>query len=242
MIIERIKRKIDPGMYIVPKTTPIIYFGNYDAAKACTISLNPSNKELVDNSDRLLDEKNAERLCSRKKLNRSDNEELNDDEVKTVLRYCTDYFKIRPLKAWFDPFNHFIERYGNYSYYNDTCVHLDLVQWATYEKWSKVPITIAHKHLNNDLPVLKYLLTKDFELMFLNGTTAVENVSDCLNITLKETSTIFKNTNNVDRKLIIYHGKYNNIEIVGWNLYLQAAAVGGYENKNILCDIIKKNT
>jgi hypothetical protein len=57
MILERIKRKIDPGMYIVPQSTPIIYFGNYDAAKACTISLNPSNKEFVDDSKILLDKK-----------------------------------------------------------------------------------------------------------------------------------------------------------------------------------------
>jgi hypothetical protein len=118
---------------------------------------------------------------------------------------------------------------------------LDLVQWAT-EKWSKVPITIARKHLINDLPVLKYLLTKDFEIMFLNGKTVVENVSNCLNITLKETSTIFKNTNNIDMRLIIYQGEYKKIKVVGWNIYLQSPAAGGYENKNILCDIIKKNT
>jgi hypothetical protein len=242
VIIERIKRKIDPDMYIVPQTTPIIYFGNYDAAKACTISLNPSNKEFVDDSKKLLDEKSKERLCSRKMLNRADNEELSDDEAKTVLRYCTDYFKLRPYDIWFKPFNNIIERYGNYSYYMDTCVHLDLVQWATYEKWSKLPDSIRKKHLFDDLPVLEYLLNKDFEIMFLNGSTAVENVSNCLNITLKETSTVFKNTNGFDTKLVVFQGEYSKIKVVGWNIYLQSPAVGGYENKSILCDIIKKNT
>jgi hypothetical protein len=242
VIIERIKRKIDPGMYIVPQTTPIIYFGNYESAKACTVSLNPSNKEFTDNSDRLLDEKNAERLCSRKKLNRTDNDELSDDEANTVLEYCTDYFKLRPLKSWFSHIDYFINEYGSYSYYNDTCVHLDLVQWATYEKWNSVPKIIQQKHLNKDLPVLKYLLNKNFEIMFLNGTTTVENVSNCLNITLKEKPTVFRNTKGIERKLVIYHGEYNGMKVVGWNIYLQAAAAGGYENKSILCDIIKKNT
>jgi hypothetical protein len=240
VIIERIKRKIDTGMNVVPQTTPIIYFGNYDTAKACTVSLNPSNKEFTDNTDRLLDEKNAERLCSRKKLNRADNEELNDAEAQTVLKYCRDYFKLRPYNMWFKPFNYFIERYGNYSYYKDTCVHLDLVQWAT-EKWSKLPDSIRKKHLFDDLPVLKYLLNKDFEIMFLNGTTAVDNVRNCLNITLKEKSTVFRNTKDIERKLVIYHGEYNKMKVVGWNIYLQSAAAGGYENKSILCDIIKKN-
>jgi hypothetical protein len=242
MIIERIKRKIDLGMYIVPQITPIIYFGNYDAAKACTVSLNPSNKEFTDNTDRLLDERNAERLCSRKKLNRADNDELSDDEANTVLKYCTDYFKLRPLKSWFSHIDYFIKEYGNYSYYDGTCVHLDLVQWATYKKWNDVPNSIQRYHLKSDLPVLKYLLNKDFEIIFLNGTTTVKNVRDCLDITLKEKSTVFRNTNGVERKLVIYHGKYNNIEIVGWNIYLQSPAAGGYENKSVLCDIIRKNT
>lgn len=241
MIIERIKRKIEPEMYILPQSTPVIYFGNYDTARACTISLNPSNKEFVDNSDILLDNKNRERLCSRKKLEKSDNDELTDDEAKKVLKYCTDYFSINPLKAWFDPFNYFIERYGNYSYYKGTCVHLDLVQWATYKKWSDISEDIKQKHLINDLPILKYLLNKDFEIMFLNGTTVVNNVSKCLNISLREKSTMFKNTNNISKSMIIYHGKYNKTDIIGWSPYLHSATVGGYENKSILCDLIKKN-
>ena len=241
MILERIKRKIEPEMYILPQSTPVIYFGNYDTAKACTVSLNPSNKEFVDNSDILLDDKSRERLCSRKKLKKSDSDELTDDEAKTVIKYCTDYFSINPLKVWFDPFNYFIEQYGNYSYYRSTCVHLDLVQWATYKKWSEIPENIKQKHLVNDLPVLKHLLNKYFEIMFLNGSTVVDNVRKCLNINLKEKSTMFKNTNNISKPLSIYHGKYNKTDIIGWNLYLHSAAVGGYENKSMLCDIIKKN-
>jgi len=67
VIIERIKRKIEPEMYILPQSTPVIYFGNYDTAKACTVSLNPSDKDFVNNSNILLDNENSERLCSRKK-------------------------------------------------------------------------------------------------------------------------------------------------------------------------------
>jgi len=240
VIIERIKRKIEPQMFIVPQSTPVIFFGNYDKARACTISLNPSNKEFVDQSDRLLDERSRERLCSRKKLNKTDNEELTDDDANIVIKYCTDYFKLRPYRLWFDPFNYFIERYGNYSYYKDSCVGLDLSQWATSKKWNEIPENLRHKLVANDLPVLKYLLNKDFEIMFLNGRTVVENISECLDISLKNILTTFKNTNNIDKELVIYHWQYKNIEVVGWNIYLQSAAVGGNENKNIFCDLIKK--
>ncbi|MFP3042406.1 hypothetical protein LQZ19_11375 [Treponema primitia] len=241
MIIERIKRRIDPNMFITPQTTPIVFFGNYDKSKVCTISLNPSDKEFIDNSNDLLDFKNNERLCSRKKLRRNDNEELTDDEANAVLKYCNEYFKVHPYKGWFDPLDYFIKHFGNYSYYDDTCVHLDLVQWATTPKWNDVPQNIRQRHLNNDLPVLKYLLNKDFEVMFLNGKTVVDNVAQCLDLNIKSKNTVFKNSNGKESELYIYYGEYNSIKIVGWNLYLQSAAVGGYENKSILCKIIKGN-
>jgi len=238
VILERIKRKIEPNMDIVPQTTPIIYFGNYDTAKACTISLNPSNLEFVDRAKKLLDDKNKERLCSRKKLKRADNEELSDDEAKEVLRYCKNYFndEYNPYNQWFKPFDHLIKRYCNYSYYDGTCVHLDLVQWATSEKWAKVHASIREKHLSSDLRILEHLLKKNFEVMFLNGRTVVDNTRKRLGINLEEKSMRFKN-----KPLVIYYGEYNKIKVIGWNIYLQSAAGGGYEDKNRLCDLIKQN-
>ena len=94
MIIERIKKNIDPNMCITPQSTPIIYFGNYQMSKACTISLNPSNKEFINNKLELLDNFSMERLCSRKKLNKKDEEELSDADANEVLLYCNDYFNI----------------------------------------------------------------------------------------------------------------------------------------------------
>ncbi|WP_148257219.1 hypothetical protein [Treponema primitia] len=77
--------------------------------------------------------------------------------------------------------------------------------------------------------------------MFLNGKTVVENVAKCLEIDIKCKYSSFINANGKENRLSIYYGKYNKINIVGWNLYLQSAAVGGYENKSILCDVIKGN-
>jgi hypothetical protein len=241
MLIERIKRKLEPNLYITPQTTPIIYFGNYDMAKSCTISLNPSDKEFIDNSNVLLDLNNRQRLCSRKRLRKNDCDELTNEEANIVLNYCDNYFNLKPYKLWFNPLDFFIQNFGNYSYYNNTCVHLDLVQWATTPKWNDVPQNIRQKHLETDLPVLKYLLNKNFEVMFLNGKTVVENVSKCLNLNIQNKKTIFRNANGNESELYIYYGKYNKINIVGWNLYLQSAAIGGYENKKILCYIIKNN-
>ncbi|MDR2584237.1 MAG: hypothetical protein LBC75_12215 [Fibromonadaceae bacterium] len=229
---DRIKRKIEPDMCVVQQTTPVIYFGDYDSARACTISLNPSNLEFVDKSKKLL-ELDKERLCSREKLKKTDNDELTDEDAEKVLKYCKNYFKYRPYKSWFDPFNKFVEHYEEYSYYKGTCVHLDLVQWATDPTWKDIPTFIKQKHLDNDLPILKHLLKKNFEVMFLNGITVVENVRAYLNIKLEPKTIPFTET----QKVTIYYGKYNNIKVVGWNLYLQSAACAGKEKR--LCDLIK---
>ena len=82
---------------------------------------------------------------------------------------------------------------------------------------------VPEKHLKKDLPILEHLLKKDFDVMFLNGITVVENVRICLkNIKLEEKPIPFTKP-----KVVIYHGKYNNIKVVGWNLYLQSAAGAG---------------
>ena len=237
MIIERIKRKIEPEMYILPQSTPVIYFGNYDKAKACTISLNPSDKEFVNDSSFLLDNENSERLCSRKKLNKADNDELTDDEAETVLRYCKDYFNKNPYTWWFNPFDKFINYYKGYSYYDDSCVHLDLVQWATCEKWSKIPENTRNKHIVSDLPVLKYLLNKNFEIMFLNGITVVSNISEYLKIKFDRKKMTYR-VNSMNKELEIYHAIYNDIEVIGWNLNLQRS-FGGNDEKRIICNAIK---
>jgi len=233
IIFGRIKRPIENEMCIIHGTTPVIYFGNYDDAKACTISINPSDKEFKNGKGELL-KNGKERLCSREMLDISDNKKLSNSQAKKVIDYCKKYFHNNPYKIWFNPVDFFIKQFG-YSYNDsgyDTCVHLDLVQWAT-DKWSSIPEDIKKKHLKKDLPILKHLLSKkDLKIMFLNGKTVVEEVKQHLNINLEEKSVKYKK-----QTLRIYFGKYNKIDIIGWNLVL--AKIGGYENIKELCNIIK---
>ena len=239
MIIERIRRPIENNMCITKGSTPVIYFGDYDSAKACTILLNPSNREFLYTNGEILTG-NAERLCSRKTLGKNDGDSLTEEDAKMVLDYCKNYFTKNPFREWFDPFDLFIKEFGDYSYYKNTCVHLDLVQWATTPKWSDVPSEIRDEHMKNDLPVLKYLLEKNFEVVFLNGKTVVETFSDRLNIILNKKSTEYNINDNQEKQLHIYNGKYNKTKIVGWNFNLQNTIFGN-ENIKRFCNTIKSN-
>jgi len=223
-INERIKLPIPPNMGITTRTTPVIWFGNYDQAKVCSISINPSDKEFNPHT----------KLCSREDLNKSDNDPLEDNDAIRVKESCNNYFSGNPYRAWFDAFEHFLGKFGGYSYYDGTCVHLDMVQWATTPIWRKLPELVRQKHIKNDLPILKHLLEKEFEVMFLNGESVVKNISDHLDIKLSVKTMSINET-----KINIYTGEYNKTKVIGWNQPLQGPVFNDFANIDILCDLIK---
>ncbi|MCL2791895.1 MAG: hypothetical protein FWD87_02280 [Spirochaetaceae bacterium] len=235
VIIDRLKKPIEKDLNITTETTPVIFFGNYEKAKACTIGINPSYREFLDNNKIILAGK-MERLCSRKKLGKKDDETLTDENVKEILNYCNRYFEKNPLD-WFNEIEYMIGNYG-YSYYNNTCIHLNLVQWATDPRWSYVNKTIRKKHLNDDSKILKMLLdNNNFEKIFLNGESVAKEVMK-IGIKLKKEKYNLKKVINNSSYVTKYIGNYNNIEIIGWSRYLQQY-FGGLENIDLLYETIK---
>ncbi|MDR1803366.1 MAG: hypothetical protein LBQ94_07135 [Treponema sp.] len=226
-IDARIKLPIPPNMEVTPRSTPVVWFGNYEQAKACTISINPSDKEFNPHT----------KLCTRDELKKSDNDPLDDKDAIKVRERCNNYFGGNPYRIWFDAFEHFLRNFGNYSYYDGTCVHCDMVQWATTPTWSKLPEAVREKHIKNDLPILKHLLEKDFEAMFLNGRSVVESISGHLNIKLG-----VKTVSINDKKINIYTGEYNRAKVIGWNQHLQSSVFNNFDNIVILCDLIKRES
>jgi len=218
LIIDRIKRRIEPDMHITPRTTPVIYFGNYEKARACTISLNPSDREFIGNAGLLIG--NQAKLCSREELGKRDDEELSESDAIRVKEACDNYFNKRPLGDFFDRFDIFLRRFWNYSYYNDTCVHLDMIQWATTPTFGDIQEeNIKRAHLDRDLPVLSYLLKKDFEVIFLNGRTVVDTLSEDLNFELDDKPAVYRDVRGNNHEFTGYLGNYNGAVVKGWNLF-----------------------
>lgn len=234
MIIDRIKQSIPPNLNVTKQSTPIAYFGKYESAKACTISLNPSDREFYNGNGDILLPPN-ERLCSRTKLDRLDNEELNDSNAKLILEYCDGYFQRNPYRAWFDRYEALLQCF-ELSYYDASVVHLDLVQWATTPIWRNLANEVKEKLLKTDLPFLKkQLIKKSFEYIFLNGRTTVEQVSEHLNIDLEELNGVFGGGN-----FTIFFGEYNGARVIGWSPYLQSATVNSYDRIRELAQVIKE--
>ncbi len=234
-IKELVKSPINETLQITKGTTPIPFFGDLEKSIACTISLNPSDREFY-NQNGLLLERYESRLCYRKILGKKDNEELSEEDVEKVIEKCNSYFRNNPYRLWFDKIEKFLSAFDDrLSYYTSTVVGLDLVQWATTPKWAEVPKMSKQILLEQGLPFLKELLIqKNFEYIFLNGKTAFSEISDHLHIPYKT-----KHVNDGKNDFDVYLGKYNNSNVIGWSIYLQSAKGGGYDNiKKISYDVL----
>ncbi|WP_115720388.1 hypothetical protein [Gallaecimonas mangrovi] len=235
-ILKRVKEEIDPSLSITKRTTPVPYFGDYDNARACTISLNPSDREFCDkNGEILIPEKT--RLCSRQELEREDSQELTDSEAIKVIDNCKNYFRKNPYKLWFNKYEEFLKQF-ELSYYDGSAVHLDIVQWATTPFWNKLSSDTKSILLKKDLPFLKLLLEKNFDFIFLNGLTAVTETANVLDISLNAIPSEL-----IDGKVSqVFLGWYNNSRVIGWSPYIQSASVGGYNKiRKIAEKIISEN-
>ncbi len=229
-ISDRVKQAIDPSLCITNASTPIPFFGQIDTANSCTISLNPSDREFCDKKGSLLGA-TKERLCSRLRLGRSNDETLNHSEADLVIQFCKNYFSNRPYRAWFNKYERFLKRF-ELSYFSGSVVHLDLVQWATTPFWGELSEHVKDQLLERDLPFLQGLLVKDYDYIFLNGRTTVTEVAKHLALDLEviETKVLDKVSTN------IYLGYHGESRVVGWSTYLQSAAVGSYSNVERLAD------
>ncbi|MDR3302775.1 MAG: hypothetical protein LBT01_09665 [Spirochaetaceae bacterium] len=247
IIIERIKRKIEPNMCITPQTTPVVFFGDYEKAKACVIALHPSENEFLDKNRNIIIGEDR-RLYSRKELKKDDLCELEDDDIEKVLNCCIDYFKdiSKPL-SWFKDLESLINQFG-YSYYDNKnnsnfnkCVQLDLVQWACPSWGSIKDKKIISHHLKNDLPVLKHLLKKKFEYIFLDSERAVSEVENLLGITLNRRQTKCINNKGTNENITIYIGEYNNAKVIGWSELFPSQRIGWFHLHQAINNVIVNN-
>lgn len=234
-IKKLIKSPINDSLQITKGITPIPFFGDLENSVACTISLNPSDREFYDSKGLLL-ESYRSRLCYRKLLGKSDNEGLSAKDVDLVLEKCNSYFTNNPYRLWFNKIDTFLKAFDdNLSYYTGTAVGLDLVQWATTPKWAKISDISKKALLNQGLPFLReLLLQKNFKYILLNGRTVFSEVSRHLGISYKE-----KQVNDGKNNFSVYLGKYNNSDVIGWSIYLQSPKGGGYDNiRKISYDVL----
>jgi hypothetical protein len=116
--------------------TPVPFFGDAKRATIATLGLNPSNLEFVDrHQSALLGE--ARRLPTLTSLGIKSWDQVSLQQYVMILDAFGNYFHNNPYSRWFDRLDALLSETGHSYYSRDNPVcHLDLVPYATSEKWS----------------------------------------------------------------------------------------------------------
>ena len=217
-------------------TSPVPVFGDPKGAKVATLGLNPSSREFVDLAGKELDgqERRFPTLGSLRLENWRDASAHHAAEVSEA---CYTYFQHNPYNAWFKPLDELLCPTGTSYYCNpNSAVHLDLVPFATTERWS----LLARRHreelearAGNTLG--RILRSSTISLVVLNGKSVVDALQRHAGTRFRRTIRTdwslprgngsdvegFSYVGSIDRILGVHLGKQ--ISILGYNHNIQSS-------------------
>lgn len=163
--------------------SPIISFGDISKSKIATLGINPSNREYVDvKGDELKGSNRRFHSLSSLGITRWSN--VNENHLHLILESCNEYFSRNPYDGWFKKLDYLISG-SSASYYFPSfeACHLDLIPFATSEKWSNLTTiqqTTLLKFFEDTLGII--IADSTIEVLLLNGQTVVNNFKKISNI------------------------------------------------------------
>lgn len=221
---------------IIPWACPVICFGDYKNSDLATIGINPSNLEFVDRYGNEL-ENEKRRFHTLNSLGLESWTDASEKEINSIYRSYKNYFKINPYDRWFKKLDYIISSTNNSYYfpYNNAC-HLDLIPYATSEKWSNLSNDSQQSilHLSGDF-LGKLISHSNIKVLVLNGQTVVDNFELITKMKLLKKEKINwslerKNSNNVmgyayTGVLDCVNGVHlqNEIKVLGYNHNIQSS-------------------
>ena len=173
-LIDRLDSHRASQTDIIPWSCPVPIFGNVSKSRLATVGINPSNREFVDRSGHEL-QGDSRRFHTLTSLGI---ESWADADIRHIERiwetYCL-YFSSNPYNSWFNTLEYVIAG-ANVSYYdsNMSACHLDLIPYATSEKWSFLTQTQRRLLISMTGDTLGTILRESSILtLILNGSSVV---------------------------------------------------------------------
>lgn len=235
-ILNRIPLMVPPvDAGYIPKTTPVISFGDITNAKIATLGINPSSNEFLSGGKLLPSEQ--------KRL--ADNEEFIAGAVDIWFRNKNYFATQNTYWSWFQPLEDLLVSIGEtYNNYWSAC-HLDLSPWATFPAFGQLTPAQQSTLLNHDRELLPWLLSSSsVETLLLNGRQVYETVKSTNLFSFEKVGEMEYKSG--DRKITsdLFAGKSNDGKsVLGWTLNLQAMKVSNEERQIVmskLSDWLKK--
>jgi hypothetical protein len=179
LISTLVQRLEDPALVdagVIPWSSPVVSFGDIATAQVATLGLNPSNREFVDGAGNELDGL-SRRFHTLGSLGLNTWRDAQPQHLDLIAESCRCYFATNPYDTWFKRLDNLLADL-NVSYYSTlfSACHLDLVPFATGEKWTALTRGQRNKLLDGTRDVLGDLLRDSkIQVLILNGNSVVEH-------------------------------------------------------------------
>ncbi len=213
---------------------PVPSFGDYGAARVATLGLNPSNREFVDNHG-------LELTGSERRFPTLSSLELDcwsaatETHIGAIADSLRNYFHRNPYDRWFKSLDYLLGGTGC-SYYEpgDAC-HLDLVPFATSQKWGALSRAQRNALLDMAGGTLGQVIRESqITALILNGRSVVDLFEHISGVTLMRRS---KGTWALPRRDgsvpgVAYEGEIDHllgvdlgrrVSVLGWNHNIQSS-------------------
>ncbi len=166
--------------------SPIPSFGNLSGSTIATVGINPSNREFVSDDGKELTG-NLRRFHTLDSLGIHSWLDADARHLEAILQSCDQYFCRNPYDAWFRRLNSAIGGLGG-SYYGlqaNAC-HIDLIPFATREKWSNLKSRQRTTLIETAADTLGLLLQNStVKVLVLNGQSVVNHFQDVADVVLE---------------------------------------------------------
>ena len=171
------------GTSLVKTWAPVPYFGDIANSTVATVGLNPSDKEFADDDGHELGAE-ARRFHTLDSLGIESWSELSGRQLIKIKESCGDYFNRNPYMEWFGKLRP-ITSGLNASFGAGVC-HLDLVPYATDEKWSKLRQVEKKELLEVSRRTLEDLVRiTPLRVLVLNGTGVIKGFEKAFGVRLE---------------------------------------------------------
>lgn len=122
----------------IPWASPVVAFGDPATAVLATLGINPSDKEFIDNEGNELSG-NKRRFETLNSLGIKKWSSIHETQIPLLLQSYSNYFSRNPYDSWFKKIDAIFSDSGiSYYFPSNRACHLDLIPFATAEKWGGV--------------------------------------------------------------------------------------------------------
>ena len=185
-LIDRLDSSAISGTNVIRWGCPVPSFGDLSSSHVATLGLNPSNREFMDKFGNEL-QGASRRFHTLHSLGLTSWSDVDARHLRSILESCRAYFLGNPYDRWFKRLDQVISG-TQASYYNTSfgACHLDLIPYATAQKWTELTTDQRLSLLAVAGDTLGLLLRDSpVRILILNGRAVVDQFQDIAGIRLE---------------------------------------------------------